>query len=98
MREYEVTLIVQPQLEETPRNELIERVNGWLTFGEDEADKPVAKHWGRRRLAYPIKKFTEGYYLHYEAKLDPSQISYLERNFQYADDILRYLVVHKIGS
>ena len=46
MREYEVTIIVQPELEESARNELLERVAGWLTFGEEEGDKPVANHWG----------------------------------------------------
>jgi len=95
MREYEVTIIVQPELEESARNELLERVSGWLTFGKEESDKPVANHWGRRRLAYNINKFSEGYYVMYEANLDPLQVNQIERNFQFNDDILRYLVVRK---
>ena len=95
MREYEVTIIIQPKLEEGPRNELIKRVEGWLTFGEDEATKPVAHHWGRRHMAYEIQKNREGYYVFYEAKLDPVKISDIERNFQYSEDIIRYLVVRK---
>ncbi len=95
MREYEVTIIVQPELEESERNVLLERVSGWLTFGQEEGDKPVANHWGRRRLAYDINKFSEGYYVMYEANLDPLQVNQIERNFQFNDDILRYLVVRK---
>ena len=34
MREYEVTIIIQPKLEEEPRNEIIDRVTGWLVGGE----------------------------------------------------------------
>lgn len=95
MREYEVTIIVQPELEESERNELLERVSGWLTFGQEDGAKPVAKHWGRRRLAYHINKFSEGYYVMYEANLDPLQVNQIDRNFQFNDDILRYLVVRK---
>ena len=95
MREYEVTVIIQPELEEAARNELLERVAGWLTFGEEEGDMPVASHWGRRRMAYDIDKFSDGYYVMYDAKLDPLQVSEIERNFQLVEDILRYLVVRK---
>jgi small subunit ribosomal protein S6 len=95
MREYEVTVIVQPELEESARKELLERVSGWLTFGKEEGDKPVANHWGRRRLAYNINKFSEGYYVMFQANLDPLQVNQIERNFQFNEDILRYLVVRK---
>ena len=95
MREYEVTIIVKPDLEESARNELLERVAGWLTFGEEEGDKPVANHWGRRRMAYDINKYSEGYYVLYEAKLDPLQVSEIERNLQLSEDVLRYLAVRK---
>ncbi len=95
MRDYEVTVIVQPKLEETPRNELVERITGWLTFGETEEDKPVVNHWGRRRMAYSINKHNDGYYLFCEAKLDTSEISEVERNFQLNENILRYMVIRK---
>ncbi|MCI0395612.1 MAG: 30S ribosomal protein S6 [Chloroflexi bacterium] len=95
MREYEVTVVFKSGLEDDARKQLIERVTGWLTHGNDEADKPVVNHWGQRTLAYPIKKFTEGYYVFYEAKLDPARINDVERNMLYVDDILRHLVVRK---
>jgi small subunit ribosomal protein S6 len=95
MREYEITLILQPGLEETPRNELLERILGWMTGGDENAPKPVVNYWGKRFMAYEILGHQEGYYVYYEATLDPAQIRELERNFQFNEDILRYLVVRK---
>ena len=61
MREYEVTVIIQPQLDETERTQLIERLSNLLIPGSKEDGALVANHWGVRQLAYPIKKFQEGY-------------------------------------
>ena len=95
MREYEVTIIVQPQLEEEARREVIARVSGWLAPDADKDNKPVENHWGSRHLAYPIRKFTEGYYVMFDAKIDPQRISDIERNLRYNEDILRHLFVRK---
>jgi len=95
VRKYEVTIIVQPQLEEAAREELVARVSDWLIPDAEEANKPVENHWGARKLAYPIRKLTDGYYVMYEADLDPTRIKDIERNMQYNEDILRYLIVRK---
>ncbi len=95
MREYEVTAILKPDLEDEARTQLIERLADWFTHGSDEDDKPKLDLLGRMRMAYPIEKFTDGYYVFFEAKLDPSRISELERDITYLDDVLRHLVVRK---
>lgn len=95
MREYEVTVVLQSKLDEEARNQLLEKVSGWLTNGPEESDKPVAHHWGQRSLAYPIKNNNEGYYVMFEARLDPSRVGQMERDFLYEDNILRHLVVRK---
>lgn len=95
MREYEVTVVLQSKLDEEARNQLLERITDWLTHGSEEADKPVAHHWGQRTLAYPIKNNTDGYYVLFEARLDPTRLNQMERDFLYEDDILRHLVVRK---
>ena len=95
MREYEVTVIFQTNLDDEARSTLVERVSGWLTHSESEEDKPVQNVWGQRRLAYPIRKHTEGYYILFDAKLDPEGLSDIERNMQYTEDILRYMIVRK---
>ena len=95
MREYELTIILQPNLEESAREEVIERVTNWITNNDEEAEKPEINHWGKRYMAYPIKKNKEGYYVFFEAKVDPVNISDIERNMQYTEDILRYMFVRK---
>ncbi len=95
MREYEVTVIFQTKLDDEARSTLIERVSGWLTHGDTDGDKPVQNVWGQRRLAYPIRKHAEGYYILFDAKLDPERLKDIERNMQYVEDILRYMIVRK---
>lgn len=95
MRDYEVTIVIQPLLEEAERTELIERLSNLLVPGSKEDGALTANHWGVRQLAYPIRKFQEGYYVLYEAKLDPTRIKDIERSLQYNEDVLRYLVVRK---
>jgi small subunit ribosomal protein S6 len=95
VREYEVTIIIQPQLEEDERKKLIERVSELLAPGAKEEEKPAADEWGMRRLAYPIKKYREGYYVLYVGALDGERLPEVERSMQYMEDILRYLIVRK---
>lgn len=95
MREYEVTVIFKTNLDDEARSALVGRVSGWLTHGETDADAPVQNVWGQRRLAYPIEKNSEGYYILFDAKLDPQRLSDIERNMQYTDDVLRYMIVRK---
>lgn len=95
MREYEVTVVLKPDIDDAAREELLNTVEGWLTPSAEESAKPVSKHWGLRALAYPIKNYTEGYYVYYEANLEPANVSGIERNILYTDEILRHLLVIK---
>ncbi|MFN2190307.1 MAG: 30S ribosomal protein S6 [Candidatus Promineifilaceae bacterium] len=93
MRDYEVVIVLKPDIEDEARSELIEKLEAWMIHDENESDLLKSDHWGMRTLAYPIRKYEEGYYLFYDAKLDPSKINEMERNFTYQDEILRHLVV-----
>ncbi|MCA9972721.1 MAG: 30S ribosomal protein S6 [Anaerolineales bacterium] len=95
MRDYEVTIIVQPELEEQARNELLERVQGWLAPEAATAEAMTVDHWGMRELAYPIQNMTRGYYVYYEVAIDPARVREIERNLQFAEAILRYLFIRK---
>ena len=95
MREYEVAVILKSGLEDSERAQIQERLEGWLTNGEDESNKPEADHWGQRSLAYPINKNTEGYYIFYTAKLEPSQVSEFERQVAFVEDVIRHMVIRK---
>lgn len=93
MKDYEVTIVIRPELEDEVRTQIVQRVQALLTAGQGEANAPVVHHWGQRRLAYPIKKFNEGYYVLFEAKLEPGQVNDVERNIRYMEPVLRHLIV-----
>lgn len=96
MRDYELTLVFRADLEEEARNQLLERILGWLprNGNEDDSD-PTLNHWGRRQLAYPIKKQNEGYYVMVEVEMESVGLDELERNISYLDEVLRHLLVRK---
>lgn len=96
MREYEVIVIYRADLEEDALKQLVQRVQDWLPRNGSEKE-PVVNEWGRRTLAYPIQKVKEGYYVMFEAELDPQGLSEMEQNMTYVDEILRHLVVRKEG-
>lgn len=95
MREYELIVIINPDMEDEQRNEVVNRVAGWLTSGDDETGKPVVNQWGQRQLAYPINKFKTGYYVLYNANMEPSKTHEVERNLYFAEDIVRYLLIRR---
>ena len=60
MRKYEIMYIMQPTIEEDAKKALIERFDEVLT--SNGAEIIESKEWGKRRLAYEINDFREGYY------------------------------------
>lgn len=95
LRDYEVTFIIQSELEDEQRKELLEKLTKTLTHGEGEEAAPSVDHWGRRQLAYPINRHTDGYYVYFEAQLEPTRLRSIEQSLNYDDNILRYLFVRK---
>ena len=96
MREYEVTVILKSNISEEDHAQLIERIETWLVPDESaRATLLKPKHWGLRKMAYPIQKHTEGYYAFYEVQLETNVIDKIERNMQYNESILRYMFIRK---
>lgn len=93
VRDYELTIILQPDLDEDGRKAVIAQVTNWITGGNEAAEQPTINQWGQRQLAYQINKLKSGYYVLYEAKMDPAAVNGLERNLFYHDDVIRYLIV-----
>jgi|ERR1051326_3581806 small subunit ribosomal protein S6 len=90
MRTYEVLFILSPQVTEEETTTLITDFKGvaernGATLKNEEA-------WGRRRLAYPIQKFTEGIYHLFVLESD-SSLSELDRRMKNVDRVLRHVIV-----
>jgi small subunit ribosomal protein S6 len=91
MRDYEVVFVVHPDLEEAGLNELVTKVQGWIT----EAGGAITKVdlWGRRKLAYEIRKQREGQYVLLSAQMPSRFTTELERNLRFLEPVMRFLIV-----
>jgi small subunit ribosomal protein S6 len=90
MRKYELVCVIQPDLDENAFNGVIDRVKGWI--GESGGNVDKVDIWGRRRLAYSIRKHAEGQYVLLNVTLNPATTSALERNLRFQETVLRYML------
>jgi small subunit ribosomal protein S6 len=91
MRDYEMIVIAAPQLDDEGLAVLTQRVTSWITGASGTVTNTNV--WGRRSLAYAIKKHTEGYYVQFNFQLLPSASRELERNLRLDEKIIRHLVI-----
>lgn len=90
-RIYEVVFIVQPTMAEDDLNQLSTTLQEILTSQGAEIVK--AESMGRRQLAYPIGRVTEGQYMLFEVAGSGSEIAELERRMRVNDQVVRYITV-----
>lgn len=96
MRMYELTLVFRIDIEESVRDALLEKIVGMIPPLEgDDVPELTIDQWGRRQLAYPIEKHTDGYYVLIEGPMNGLGIDEMERNIRYEEDVLRHLVILK---
>jgi small subunit ribosomal protein S6 len=91
MRPYDVMLILEPTLEESAVQAVINRSTELLQAGGGSVNR--VDKWGRRRLAYEIGHRSEGSYVLLEVSAEPAALDELDRTLRLADDVIR----HKIG-
>lgn len=91
MRYYELVLILSPELADGGVREFIDRLKGLVNGIGGTVEETV--EWGRRKLAYPIKRRSEGNYLLAKVKLQPSSAKELENSLRLWDEVLRHLLV-----
>ncbi len=90
MRKYELVCIVHPDLDETAFNGVVEKVKGWITEAAGNIDK--VEVWGRKRLAYTIKKQREGQYILFNISLEPTATTALDQNLRFMEPVIRYMI------
>ena len=90
MRHYEIVFIVHPdQSEQVPA--MIERYKNNITSRGGKIHR--VEDWGRRQMAYLIKKFAKAHYVCINIECDKATLDELETAFRYNDAILRHLTV-----
>ena len=93
MRKYELMYIVRPNIEEEAKKALVERFNEILT--SNGAEIIEAKDWGKRRLAYEINDFREGFYQIVKVNADSQAIDEYTRLANISEDIIRHIAVRQ---
>lgn len=91
MRDYEMVMVVSPEQGEEGFAAALDRVTQLIQ--EKGGEVRSVDRWGKRRLAYPIKRFNEGFYAVMQFGLDPEAVRALEGSLELAEEIIRYLVV-----
>jgi small subunit ribosomal protein S6 len=82
--------VVRPTLDEQTLATVNEKVDKFIANAGGEILK--REDWGKRRLAFPLAKFTEGFYSVLQLKLSPVAVRDLERNLTLTEEVLRHLV------
>ena len=92
MTNYELMFIIDPAIEDEKKEAAIETVKGII-----EADGSVSEvdTWGMRKLAYPIWKKNEGYYVVIQFEASPKLPKELDRRLKISDVVMRHIIVNK---
>ena len=92
MTNYEVMFIINPALEDEKKDALVGRVQE-IIAAEGEVGKVDV--WGLKKLAYPIEKKSEGYYVVVEFKAQPTLPKELDRRLRNSEDVMRHIIINK---
>ncbi len=93
MAEYESMLLANPELDEDGVEALKSRIEAVVGQGQGEVQKWEV--WGRRKLAYSIKKQSEAIYLLLHLKCGPEVINALKKSLKLDESFLRYMFLRK---
>lgn len=91
MRKYELVCILHPDLDETAFGDAVEKIKGWI--GESEGNVDSVDNWGRRKMAYMIRKQLEGQYVLLNATMSPDATAELERKLRLLEPVMRHMLV-----
>lgn len=90
MRNYELMVLVQPDLDEIAFGDVTSKIAGWVTDSGGTVEKTV--DWGNRRMAYQIRKQRESHYVLFNITVEPSATKELERNMRFLEPVMRHML------
>jgi len=89
---YEVLFVIANALDDEKKEATVETVKGLIEDGGEVTRVDVI---GTRRLAYPIDKKTEGYYVLVEFNAPPELPKELDRRLRISDDVVRHIIINR---
>ena len=91
MSKYELMFIIDPTLEDEKKDAAVEAVKAIIAEAGEVIDTDV---WGLRKLAYPIDKKNEGYYVVMHFNAQPELPKELDRRLRISDNFMRHIIVN----
>ena len=95
LRDYELVCIISLEVPEESVETVINNVSQFITSKEGVISN--VEQWGRRKLAFTIKHFSEGYYVLARFQMSPVWSKELEANLEISEEVIRHLLI-KLGS
>ena len=92
MNKYETVFIINPSVEEAGIKDLIQKFSDIIN---NDGKVEEVQEMGKRKLAYEIKKNSEGIYVLINFEANPDLIKELERNYRITDNVIKFIVVRK---
>jgi len=93
MRHYETAFLITPKLDEEETEKLIQKMADIVAKKKGKMIK--IDKWGKKKLAYPVEKHNEAFYVFFHYEGEPDIPSELERRFRQTESVLRYLTLRK---
>ncbi len=90
-RSYEIMFIVRPDVEEVDLDKLIEGFQKNVTDGGGEVK--ATEKMGRRRLAYTVRKFNDGFYVLLTIAAEGKLITEIERRLRVSEQVIKFITV-----
>ena len=90
-RTYEIMFIVRPDIEETEIDKIIETFSGYITSGGGSIKQ--TEKMGRRRLAYTVRRFNDGFYILLIVDSPASLIHEIERRLRVSEQVIKFITV-----
>ncbi|WP_277679802.1 30S ribosomal protein S6 [Gracilibacillus dipsosauri] len=91
MNKYEIMYIIRPNVDEETQKAVMERFQTILT--DNGAEIENVKEMGKRRLAYEINDYREGFYVVINFKGDANAVNEFGRQAKFSDDIIRHMTI-----
>lgn len=93
MHNYELVVIIHPDLDEEAINQSLDKIKDWITKPGGTVEN--VDNWGKKRLAYEIQKQNEGVYFMFTATIPSTAVAEIEKNLSILEPVMRYLIVAK---
>lgn len=89
-RDYELQFILNPEVSEDETRSLLDRIEHIVANYGSQTVK--VNQWGRRRLAYPIDRHRDGYYIFIDMILTPEAVAEIERTLRVSEIVFRHMM------